>query len=307
MLARRTAAQACPDTHYHEDFIMSMSLAVSTYSLIRWRKAEGKTFEDTIAFVAELGVQGIEFSNISDEPVDDPIARAKALRQACDAAGLKAPSHCVGAELYGDPARLRAEIDRLKVSIDVAAILGATSFRHDVLGKPPAVPFDDFLASVVPACREVTRYAAEKGIKTSLENHGFFLQTADRVEALVKAVDDPNFGVTLDMGNFLCLNQDPVDAVRRLLPYAVMVHAKDFHIRPKDRMPPSGWFSTPTPIALRGAILGHGQIDVPAQLALLKAANYNGWLSLEFEGMEDPRTAVRLGIEYLKGQLASDG
>lgn len=288
---------------------MSISLAVSTYSLVRWRRAEGTTFEDTISFVAELGVRGIEFSNISDEPVADPIAVAKSLRQACDAAGLKAPSYCVSGELYGDPARQRAEIDRLKQSIDVAAILGATSFRHDVTwdAEAPTVPFDAFLGSVVPACREVTRYGAEKGIKTSLENHGYFLQTADRIEALIQAVADPNFGITLDMGNFLCLNQDPVESVRRMLPYAVMVHAKDFHVRPKDRMPSSGWFSTPTPIALRGAILGHGEIDIPAQLALLRQANYNGWLSLEFEGMEDPRTAVRLGIEYLKSQLAPTG
>jgi sugar phosphate isomerase/epimerase len=65
-------------------------------------------------------------------------------------------------------------------------------------------------------------------------------------------------------------------------------------------MPPSGWFATPARIALRGAIVGHGAIDVPAQLTLLKAAKYDGWLSLEFEGMEDPITGVRLGLEYLR-------
>ncbi len=288
---------------------MLISLAVSTYSLVKWRRAERKTLEDTIDFVAGLGVPGIEFSGIGDEPVADSIARARQLRQACDEAGLKVPSYCVRAELFGDRVKQREQIDHLKQAIDIASILGATSFRHDVTWDAEAskIPFLDFLNVVVPACREVTQYGKSKNIKTSLENHGYFLQSADRIEILVQAVDDPNFGVTLDMGNFLCLNQDPVESVRRLLPYAVMVHAKDFHVRPKDRTPPSGWFGTPTPIALRGAILGHGQIDVPAQIALLKNANYSGWLSLEFEGMEEPTMAVRLGVEYLKNQLAPNG
>jgi sugar phosphate isomerase/epimerase len=281
---------------------MSIQLAVSIYALHRWRREQHKTLEDTIDFVAAQGVAGIEFSGIGDDAVNDPIARAHELRAKCDACGLRVPSYCMSAELFGDPAQQAEQIQSIKQGVDIAAILGARSMRHDVTWNPEAakISFSDFLANVVPACREVTQYARSKGIKTSLENHGTFLQTADRIETLVKAIDDTNFGVTLDMGNFLCLNQDPVESVRRLLPYAVMVHAKDFHVRAKETMPKHGWFATPTPIALRGAILGHGMIDVPAQIALLKQADYSGWLSLEFEGMEEPTTAVKMGLEFLR-------
>jgi len=109
------------------------------------------------------------------------------------------------------------------------------------------------------------------------------------------------------MGNFLCVNENPVPAVKRLAKYAVMAHVKDFHIRPKESVPPSGWFKTPTPIALRGAIVGHGVIDVPAQIQHLRRAGYDGFLSLEFEGMEEPLNAVRLGLEYLRGQPGISG
>jgi len=70
-------------------------------------------------------------------------------------------------------------------------------------------------------------------------------------------------------------------------------------------MPSVGWFATPTPIALRGAIAGHGVLDLPAQLKLLKKAGYDGYLSLEFEGMEEPTKAIRLGLDYLRGVLNS--
>jgi sugar phosphate isomerase/epimerase len=79
------------------------------------------------------------------------------------------------------------------------------------------------------------------------------------------------------MGNFLCVNENPVPAVKRLAKYAVMAHVKDFHIRPKESVPPSGWFKTPTPIALRGAIVGHGVIDVPAQIQHLRRAGTMGF------------------------------
>jgi inosose dehydratase len=95
--------------------------------------------------------------------------------------------------------------------------------------------------------------------------------------------------------------------VARLVKYAAMVHAKDFHVRPKKTIPPSGWFRTPKSIALRGAIVGHGAIDVPRQLRLIKKAGYDGYLSLEFEGMEEPMHGIRLGLEYLRGELAKIG
>src|SRR5439155_7323000 len=121
---------------------------------------------------------------------------------------------------------------------------------------------------------------------------------------LIRAVDHENYGLTIDLGNFLCVNEDCTAATKRLAKYVIMAHAKDFLVKPKKRMPPTGWFKTPTPIALRGAIAGHGVLDLPAQLRLLKNAGYDGYLSLEFEGMEEPTRAVTLGLDYLRRALA---
>ena len=75
-----------------------------------------------------------------------------------------------------------------------------------------------------------------------VENHGFFCQDSVRVEKLVTAIDHPNFGVLLDMGNFLCADDNPTTAVGRLLPYTFHCHAKDFHIKPgTDPYPGEGW------------------------------------------------------------------
>lgn len=95
------------------------------------------------------------------------------------------------------------------------------------------------------ACREIADYAAGLGITTSVENHGYFIQHSDRVQALVHAVGRDNFRTTLDIGNFLCADENPLIAVPNNIKLASMVHFKDFYIRPQDRQPGEGWFNPP--------------------------------------------------------------
>ena len=65
-----------------------------------------------------------------------------------------------------------------------------------------------------------------------VENHGFYVQDSERVEKLYAAVDNKNFGLLTDMGNFLCADEDPASAFARVAPYAYYVHAKDFIVKP---------------------------------------------------------------------------
>ncbi len=288
-----------------------MKLAISSYSLWRWCAEQNKSLEQAIDWIADTGVDAIEFAGLDAKAADNPVRRARAIRKRCEKRGLKIVSYCVAAELIQPPAKLRRQIEALKTEVDVAAELGVPSMRHDVTTGFDALPrytgprtIAEALKRVVPIIREIADYGAERGVKTSVENHGFFMQAADRVEKLLKTVNHPNFSLTLDMGNFLCVNDDPVAAVKRLAPYAVMVHLKDFHVKPKKLMPAHGWFATPTDIALRGAIVGHGAIDIPAQFRHLKKAGYKGYLSLEFEGIEEPTSAILQGLEYARHWLA---
>lgn len=291
----------------------SIALCVSTYSLAKWRQKCNKTIQQTIDFIAQTGVTHIEFSGVADHTTPNLVKQATLFQRRCDKRNLTVASYCTPSELLLPLKRQNQAVVALKQQVDIAAALGAPSMRHDVTrGFEPGYSrfkgsrtFSQALKIVVPAIREVADYAQMRGIKTSLENHGFFMQHPDRVCKLIETVNHPNFGLTLDMGNFLCVGADPVAAVKQCLPYAQMVHVKDFHRKPKKLAPPSGWFMTPTKNALRGAIVGHGIIDIPAQLKLLKRAKYAGPLSLEFEGLEEPTFAVQTGMDYLRTQLSA--
>jgi hypothetical protein len=147
--------------------------------------------------------------------------------------------------------------------------LGAGGMRHDATrgfsaGHAGARDFAAALPRLVEGCRAVTEFAAEQGVRTMVENHGFFCQDSERVERLVNGVCHPNFGLLVDVGNFLCADDDPGMALGRLMPYAFHIHFKDFHVKPGALPNPgSGWFLSRGGNYLRGAIVGHGDVSVP--------------------------------------------
>jgi sugar phosphate isomerase/epimerase len=178
--------------------------------------------------------------------------------------------------------------------------------RHDATGgfKPEyrgPRSFDDALPVLAKGCRAVTEFAAEKGIKTMVENHGFFCQDSVRVEKLMNAVNHDNFGALLDMGNFLCADENPAEAFGRLMPYASHCHAKDFHVKSGMAVNPGeGWFQSRAGNYLRGAIIGHGDVPIQQCIRLMKKGGYDGVLSIEFEGIEEPLKGIGIGLANLK-------
>ena len=54
---------------------------------------------------------------------------------------------------------------------------------------------------------------------------------------------------------------------------------------------------------LRGSILGQGDMDVWEILRLIKHSGFDGYISLEFEGMEPCERATAIGLSMAKAIL----
>jgi sugar phosphate isomerase/epimerase len=284
-----------------------MKIGLSTYSLSPAISSGEMDVLQAIRWIAENGGEHVEISPSGFSLVDNN-ALTRDVARAARAAGLDISSYTISADFTpraGDD--IRSEVERVKRNVDIGAELGVKRMRHDVISRKrdetTLEQFERDLPTAVDACREIADYAARFGITTSLENHGFHFQASDRVLRLVTAVNRPNYRVTLDVGNFLCADESPLDAVRRLIGYASMVHFKDFYVRRHDQPPGEGWFESRSGNHLRGAIVGHGDLDVPAILGVVRASGYDGYLSVEFEGMEDCRLGSRLGMATLRRLL----
>lgn len=276
-----------------------MKLGVSTYSLSRAIASGEMTPTDAIRWIAEQGGEHVEIVPHGFSLTDDPGLIDDIVRTAADS-GLEVSNYAVGANFRtDDDEAFEAEIVRLKGQVDIARALGVKRMRHDVAWREDTsiASFLRELPKLAEACRRIADYAAPFGITTSVENHGYYVQHSDRVLALVGAVGRSNFRLTLDVGNFMCADEESVGAVKKTIAAASMVHLKDFYLRPALRDPGEGWFPTLSGNRLRGAIVGQGDIDMRETLRAIKSSGYDGYVSIEFEGLEECKLGTRIGLE----------
>lgn len=288
-----------------------MKIGVSSYSFSRLVGNKTMKQIDVIAKAKEMGFDVIEFSTIAVPEGKKLPAFAAELRKEAEKVGIPIANYTIGADfLNGSDGNIKAEIERVKGEVDVAEILGVPGMRHDATGgySPKHVgprSFDTALPRLVEGCRAVTEYAATKKIKTMVENHGYFCQDSERVEKLVNSVAHQNFGVLVDMGNFICVDEHPGLAVGRLARHAFHAHAKDFHLKPGTLAHPGeGWNISRGGNYWRGAIIGNGDVPLIQCIRILKQIGYDGVLSIEFEGMEDVLTGIRIGHDNLRRLVA---
>jgi sugar phosphate isomerase/epimerase len=281
-----------------------MKIGLSSYSLVQAIQKGEMDILGAIEWVAANGGEHIEISPSGFTLTDDPALVTKIVDRAREA-GIGISSYTIGADLCkADDAAQKKEIERVKREVDVAHGLGVTRMRHDAASLP--IPecgiarFDRELPRMAAACREIADYAKRFGITTSVENHGYFVQHSDRVQRLINAVGRDNFRTTLDVGNFICVDEDPVAAVRNNIPHASHVHFKDFYLRPFTADPGEGWARSLFGNAWRGAIVGQGDVDVRSIVKIIRESGYAGCASVEFEGMEDCRAGSRIGMDNLR-------
>lgn len=284
-----------------------MKIAVSSYSFTQAINDGRMTYLDVIPKAKELGFDGIEIVRMNQTD-EEMLALAEQLHAQSVELNFPIVAYMVSNDFLKES--IDACVERLTRELNIAKVLGAPAMRHDattgVTADGTQLTFDEALPIIADGYRRVTEIAAPMGIRTMIENHGYFAQDALRVKKLVETVGHPNFGWLCDMGNFMCADEVSVESVKIAAPMAVHAHAKDFHWKSKNDYHPmdQGWFPTRDGNALRGAIIGHGVVNVPECLNILREAGYDGWLSTEFEGIEDCIMALKADIANLRKFLA---
>ena len=280
-----------------------MRLCVSSYSFAAAIRAGNMTQFDTVAAAHDLGFSAIEFTDLAPGPGQttqrEQMEFAARLREEAERLDMRIAAYAIGADMTGRGEAAEAEIERLAGQLDVCWALGAPVLRHDVcyrLGE--ARTFDGLLPTLAENIRRVTTYAASLGIRTCTENHGFVAQDSDRIERLVTAVDHPNYGALIDVGNFACVDENSAAAVSRLAPLAFHVHAKDFVFYPFSARH-AGGIETRGCNRIEACAVGDGNIPVEQCMCILRRAGYDGYVSIEYEGRGDCIDGIRRGREAL--------
>lgn len=291
-----------------------MRIGLSSYSLDREIESGRMTLFDAIDWAAENGAECMElvpFAFRFDDPETGEINYdfIEQVKKHAEKAGIALVNYSVLADFCKEGEALEKEIARVCHEVDIAAALGLPRMRHDVCGfrRPQSEntlrDFERWMPVMADAARRVCEHGKEVGVMTLIENHGFFANGCDRVERIIDLVNDENYGLLLDTGNIVCVDEDAGVAAQTLAPRTKMVHLKDFYIRTRDPGDATqfdcagSWFRSRGGKYLRGAILAQGDLDVYAMLSALKQSGYDGDIVVEFEGLEDAKYASAVGMK----------
>jgi L-ribulose-5-phosphate 3-epimerase len=181
--------------------------------------------------------------------------------------------------------------DRLKMLMrgaDFAVKIGVKDLVTHV-GFIPENPNDPEYKSLVAALRYLAQYCQARGLY-------FLFETGQETPVtLLRAIEDiglDNLGVNLDPANLILYGKaNPVDALDVIGKYVRGVHAKD------------GLYPTSGKHLGQEVPLGEGKVNIPALVARLKAAGYDGALTIEREISGDQQIVDILEAKSLLERL----
>lgn len=271
-------------------------IVLSTYSLWRFRNDSLRDFGKCIDIADEMGFDGVELLLYQIEQ-NELLSHSKMMSYKRHALKLGLP--LVGMSTHQgfvnpDREYRQQNIDRTIGQIELAYKLGIPVMRVNTGRWGTSGSFDALMANrgieeplkgytdedaypwVIEAFEKCLPTAEKCGVVMALENHWGLGLTPEGILRIVNAVDSPWLQITTDTGNFL---EDPYERLEKIAPQTIFVQAKTYYGGGQ-------WYSL--------------DLDYQRIGQILTKHNYRGYISLEFEGMEDYKTAIPKSLELMR-------
>lgn len=268
-------------------------LAVSSYSYWRFRDDSKLPMARCIELAAEAGFDGFEILHMQMEGEENGYLqqlKRTAFVNGLDLCGFSTHQGFV----FPDAAERKKNVEHTVHCLQLAHELGIPTMRVNTGRWRTIESFDELMAKkgieprldgysdddgfgwAISSLEECLPAAEKYGVTMGLENHWGLGRTADGVLKIIDAIKSPWLQATLDTGNFL---EHSYAQMEKLAPRAVLVQAKTY-------FGGGTWYTL--------------DIDYQRVAQILRAANYRGYVSLEFEGQEEYQTAIPKSLTMLR-------
>ncbi len=272
-----------------------IKLAVSSYSYWHFRTPK-VPIEQVIDEASALGLAGVDVLHRQMESEEKTYLNR--LKRYAFQKGVALISLSIHQDFVSpDEAERQEAIDHTKHCIDLAHQMGIPSIRLNSGRWGTSGSFDALMANrgieqpiegytdddafgwCINSIKECLPNAEEKGVLLALENHWGLTSTPEGLLRIRRAIDSEWLGILLDTGNFL---EDPYDKLKMVAPYANFIQAKTYYGGGE-------WYTL--------------DLDYKRIIKILHDVNYQGYISIEFEGKEDAENGVRKSVEMLREVL----
>ena len=271
-------------------------IAVSTYSFWQFRRNRMMPIEQCIEEASRMGFDGVDIllrqmeREEREENEHCRILKRTALINGVDLCCMSTHQGF----LSPDKNKRRDNIDLTKRQVEIAYKLGIPIIRINTGTWGTSKNFDDLMAHrgiespvegyteedgfkwVIDSIEKCLPKAEECGVVLGLENHWGLARTPEGLLRIVNAIDSPWLEILLDTGNFL---EDPYDKLEMCAPQAVFMQAKTYY---------------------GGGLWYTLDLDYPRIARIMRKHDFKGYVSLEFEGNEDYKTAIPKSLARLR-------
>ncbi len=273
--------------------VLQNPIGVSSYSFWQFNGPPEETpIEECIDKAAAMGFDGIELLLVqmtSEENSYLNNLKKRAFHNGLDLMGFSTHQ----GYLFPEKEERDKEIEKTIHQIELAYQLGIPTMRLNTGRWGTSKSFDHLMENkgiepvlegyteedgfewVIDSIAKCMPVAERCGVVLGLENHWGLGRTPEGVKRIVEAIDSPWLKVTLDTGNFL---EDPYDKLEQLAPDTFLMQAKTYYGGGK-------WYTL--------------DLDYPRIGEIMRKHNYKGYISVEFEGNEDPMIAVPKSLEVM--------
>lgn len=273
-------------------------IGVSTYSFWRFNGPKEDTpIEWCIDQAAAMGFDGIELLLIqmkSDENSYLQKLKQRAFHAGLDLMGFSTHQGFV----HPEKKKRESEIEKTIHQIELAYKLGIPTMRLNTGRWGTIKSFNDLMANkgiepilegytedegfdwVIDSIERCIPTAEKCGVTIGLENHWGLGRTAEGVLRIVDAVDSPWLRVTSDTGNFL---EKSYEQLEMMAPKTSLIQAKTYYGG-------GTWYTL--------------DIDYERVARIFHKAGYKGYVSIEFEGKEDPMVAIPKSLDRIRGAFS---
>jgi sugar phosphate isomerase/epimerase len=257
-----------------------------------WKRGE-ITIPEFIRSVRDNGAAGVE---LLDFFWKDRETETKAVEAALAETSTPVAVYSVSNNFVHEDAAFRqSQVAVIRSGVDSAKHFNAGVVRVFAGNYDEKHSFHQAFHWIVEGLKESADYAAENGVVLALENHGQLAGKSGQVKDILRAVGSPALKANPDTGNFLLVHQTPHEAIKELASEAGMVHFKDFAEVPET----FDGFAYVSLDGLKyvGTAIGEGDVALASCVDELRAGGFDGWLNIEYEGGENPTTAVPRSIK----------
>lgn len=223
------------------------------------------SFDEAMAKIAELGLSYVE-------PYPGHLNHNQVTGASLSEAIKRMEDLGIVPDAYGVTGFNEDEAAARKV-FDFAKRLGLRSISAD----PTPTSFD-----------MLDKLVEEYQIPVAIHNHGPRHQWG-KPDVILEAIKDHHqlIGLCADTGHFLRADVDPIEAVKLLRGRVYGLHLKDFVSESKE------------------AIVGDGKLDLKGFITEMRAQDFDGACSIEYElSPEDPMADIRAGLSNIREALS---